>query len=48
MVVSVTKTFSEDEKQKLVEYRKKILQNEKKRFIIIIGKDFNLENFASL
>ena len=34
-----------DEKQKLVKY--KILQNVKKRFIIIIRKYFNLENFTS-
>ena len=47
MVVNVTK-ISEDGKNKLVEYRKKILQNEKKHFIIIIRKYFNLENFASL
>ena len=46
MVVNDTK-ISEDENQKLVEYRKKY-QNEKKRFIIIIRKYFNLENFASL
>ena len=32
------KNFSEDEKQKLVKY--KILQNVKKRFIIIIRKYF--------
>ena len=30
------KNLSQDEKNKLVEYRKKILQNDKKRFIIII------------
>ena len=42
------KNISDDEKQKLAEYRKKLLQNEKKRFIIIIKKYFDLENFASL
>ena len=46
MVVNVTKIS--DEKSNLVEYRKKILQNGKKHFIIIIKNYFNLENFASL
>ena len=42
------KTLSEDEKQKLVEYRKKYYRIRKKYFIIIIRKYSNLENFAFL
>ena len=41
------KNLSEDEKINWSSVEKK-LQNEKKRFIIIIRKYFNLENFASL
>ena len=43
MVVTVTKNLSEDKKQKLVECRKKILWNQKKRFIIIIKNHINLK-----
>ena len=42
------KNISEDEKQKLVEYRKKYYRMRKKCHVIILGKHFNLENFASL
>ena len=42
------KNLSEDEKQKLVEYRKKYYRIRKKYFIIIIRKYSNLENFAFL
>ena len=38
--------FSEDEKQKLVEYRTDIEQQ--KHFIVIVKKYFYLENFACL
>ena len=48
MVVNITKSnLSEDEKQKLVEYRKKYYRVRKKCFIMIIRKYFNLENFDS-
>ena len=33
---------------KNLSYKKKVLWTEKKRFVIIIRKYFNLENFASL
>ena len=33
MVVDVTKNFSEDEKQKLVEYRKKYIRTRKNFFL---------------
>ena len=42
------KNLSENEKNKLVEYRKKYYKMRKDRFIIIIRKYFDLENFASL
>ena len=39
---------SENEKNKLVEYRKKYYKMRKKLFIIIVRKYFNLESFISL
>ena len=39
---------SENEKNKLVEYRKKYYKMRKKLFIVIIRKYFNLESFISL
>ena len=42
------KNPSEDEKQKLVEYRKKHFTMRKKCHILIIRNYFNLENFAFL
>ena len=42
------KNLSENEKQKLVEYRKQSIMEWEKCFIIIIRKYFNLGNFASL
>ena len=48
MVVNVTKIYPKMKNKSLLSIEKKILQNEKKRFIIIIKKHFNLENIASL
>ena len=42
------KNLSEDEKNKLVEYRKKYYKMRKKRLIIIIRKYFDFKKFASL
>ena len=43
MVANVTKISQEDEKQKLVQYRKKILYNEKKRLLVIINYKFKFK-----
>ena len=42
------KNLSEDEKNKLVEYRKKYYKMRKKCLIIIIRKYFDFKKFASL
>ena len=42
------KNLLENEKNKLVDYRKKCYKMRKKRFIIVIRKYFSLENFPSL
>ena len=47
MVLNVTKT-SQKMKNKSLLSIEQILQDEKKRFVVIIEKYFNLENFASL
>ena len=47
MVVSVTKIFQKMKSKSLLSIEKNII-NEKKCFIIIIRKYFNLEHFPSL
>ena len=47
MVVSITKIFQKMKSKSLLSIEKNII-NEKKCFIIIIRKYFNLEHFASL
>ena len=47
-VVNVTKISPKIKINKLFGYRKKYYKMRKKRFIIIIRKNFDLKNFASL
>ena len=48
IVVNITKVSQKMKNKGLLSIENNIIQNEKKCFILIIRKCFNLENFASL